>query len=242
METETLKTSEQSMVNYLSQHREQTPEWLVRYNPFESVPFDVVMSGRVGYYPGACYDLNLIDVAGKAGCAHSFISVDYGADEQKLFDRLHSFGYHLIDRIEWPLEIILPDDPLPKVDYAPRNDPMTFVSKEIKPYLVTEILQKDGDRFAFTGLFADGIATYYRLFVKRLNKAPWIFLLQDHGFGGNYDRFGKGGLLDSYINQSSIRPEFVICADNTPVWDGYAPVDGVSPVTVSHERYLYKKI
>ena len=35
--------------------------------------------------------------------------------------------------------------------------------------------------------------------MKEYSKAPWLFLLQDHGFGCNYDCFGTGGILDEII-------------------------------------------
>ena len=57
-------------------------------------------------------------------------------------------------------------------------------------------------------LFADGIHAYEQLFVNQYKKAPWLFLLQDHGFGGNYDKFGRGGSLDRII-QKGVKPEFV---------------------------------
>ena len=41
------------------------------------------------------------------------------------------------------------------------------------------------------------LATYYQLFVREYSKAPWLFCLQDHGWGGNYDRFGKDGILEA---------------------------------------------
>ena len=82
------------------------------------------------------------------------------------------------------------------------------------------------ERIAITFLFADGIQTYGQLFVKRYKKAPWLFLLHDHGFGGNYDRFGRGGALDGII-QKGVKPEFVICGVNTDIWGGYFIINRV---------------
>ena len=50
-------------------------------------------------------------------------------------------------------------------------------------------------RLAIIFLFADGIASYDALFCQSRNKCePFGVLLQDHGFGGNYDKFGMGGI------------------------------------------------
>ena len=61
--------------------------------------------------------------------------------------------------------------------------------------------------------------------MKQFVKVPWLFLLQDHGFGCNYDRFRKDGYLDAIIRESNIRPEFVFCATDTQIWDGYSRVE-----------------
>lgn len=56
-------------------------------------------------------------------------------------------------------------------------------------------------------------------------KVLWIFLLQNHGFGCNYNRFGKDCYLDAISRESNIRSEFVFCATNTQIWDGYSRVE-----------------
>ena len=99
-------------------------------------------------------------------------------------------------------------------------------------------------RFAITFLFADGIVSYYQLFCMEYGKAPWIFLLQDHGLGGNYDLFGKGGILDEIIEKNYVSPEFVICATNTRIWDGYEAQPHLAAVCGGmhrNPRVLYKK-
>lgn len=97
--------------------------------------------------------------------------------------------------------------------------------------------------FAVNYLFADGIATYYQIFVKEYSKAPWLFLLQDHGFGCNYDSFGKGGILDEIIFTNHCYPTYVICASNTRIWEGYDKVENVSLVNdwFRDDRSLYHK-
>lgn len=161
--------------------------------------------------------------------------------------------YHSIGRIEWKERDIMPNGQYPiTVNYIPRMDPMRFVNKSIEPYCFTEIFERNSDkddewgakRFVVTFLFADGIATYYQLFVKQYVKSPWIFLLQDHGFGGNYDKFGKGGFLDAIIRKLNIRAEYVICATKTHIWDGYSRVKGVKETTGGmhqHVRVLYTR-
>ena len=131
-------------------------------------------------------------------------------------------------------------------------EPNTFVDPDEKPYCFTLIMERDEGQddsrgaihFAITFLLADCIATYYQLFVREYGKAPWIFLLQDHGLGCNYDCFGRGGILDSIIAKSGICPTFVLCGDNTRIWKGYNKVKGVLPICdgIHHRRDLFCNI
>ena len=225
-----------SVSSYLSKYEEDVPLWLQNYKRGGNVSFEDIMSSKVGYYPGSGYDGTLMRVGNKSCSVHSFIYVDYGLSKKDLINHLalpNSIrGYHSIGRVEWEESDILPNG-----QYAPNvfkkplyfADPNCFVDKNEKPYCFTEILERDEDRdaawgarrFCITFLFADGITSYYQIFCKEYCKAPWLLLLQDHGFGGNYDRFGKGGILDAIVMKNGIRPEYVLCADNTRIWDGY---------------------
>ena len=128
---------------------------------------------------------------------------------------------------------------------------MSFVLKDADPYCFMEVYERNDDkgddwgakRFAVTFLFADGIMTYYQLFCQRYCKAPWIFLLQDHGFGGNDAGFGHGRLMEKVMEANDCWPENVICAENTNIWNHYERVN-TAPVIggMYHSlRFLYKR-
>ena len=247
----------QSVSSYLSQFEEEMPCWLWNYKEGMTVPFSEVMSGRVAYYPGSGYDGTLIKVGNKSHAVHSYLYVDYGVRKEELVSHLAQpcciNGYHSIGRIEWSEKDIMPSGQYPlNVNKTPRTPYRVFLPDE-KPYCFTEIFERDANkdedwgarRFAITFLFADGIATYYQLFCMEYKKAPWLVLLQDHGFGGNYDKFGNGGLLDAIITKNEIRPSYVLCADNTHIWNGYAPIADLPPVCerkCDHLRTLYRNI
>lgn len=247
------------MVEYLSKFREETPAWLKNYPNCENITFKDIMSSRVAYYPGSGYDGMLIKVCNMSHSVHSFLYVDYGIKRTELEDHIAQEnsirGYHPIGKIEWHESDLMPNGQYP-LDFSFRTrhrDPYSFVDKNEKPYCFSVIMERDEDRddtwgaerFVVTFLFADGIATYYQLFVKEYSMAPWLFLLQDHGFGGNYDCYGKGGLLDQIILRSRCYPTFVICGDGggTKMWKGYEQVADVTPVFggMHHNRRdLYK--
>lgn len=230
---------------YLSQYREDMPQWLCGYSNGAKVTFADVMSSRVGYYPGSGLDGSLLMVGNRSHALHSYLYVDYGISKEDVLNelsRLNSIrGYHSIGLIEWKSTDLLPNGPYP-IDIAKRpkysDNPNSFVLRDEAPYCFTMIMERDAAyddswgaaRFALTYLFADGIASYYQLFCKEYKRAPWLFLLQDHGFGGNYDCFGRGGILDAFILKHEVRPKFVLCANNTRIWAGYSPLEEVAPV------------
>ena len=218
------------MISYLKEFREEAPVWLENFLRGEQITFKDVISSRVGYYPGSGYDGTLIKVAQKNSIR----------------------GYHPIGEVEWQERDIMPNGQYPyNITKEPlHGKPNTFVDPVEKPYCFSLIMERDKDRddswgaehFVVTFLYADGIATYYQLFVKEYSKAPWIFLLQDHGSGCNYDCFGRDGLLDCIIRENHCYPQHVICASNTRIWNGYEQVKDVSPVyggMHQHRRDLY---
>ena len=247
-----------NVAEYLSNYREEEPTWIGRYLRNEQVTFKDIMSSRVAYYPGSGYDGTLMKVGNMSHSVHSFLYVDYLLKrcdlERHIAQRNSIRGYHPIGKIEWTEEDMMPNGQYPfAINKKPMFfDPNTFVDPDEKPYCFTLIMERDKGQddtcgavhFAITFLLADGIATYYQLFVREYGKAPWIFLLQDHGFGCNYDCFGRGGILDSIIAESGICPTFVLCGDNTRIWKGYAKVKGVLPICdgFHHRRDMYRHI
>ena len=230
--------------------------WGCKYEKGMPVSFSDIMAGRVAYYPGSGYDGTLIKVGNRSRAVHSYLYVDYGIGKEDLIKHLAEpnsiYGYHSIGRIEWSEKDILPNGQYPlNVNKKPRTPYRGPFKSDEKPYCFTEIMERNPDKdddfgakkFAVTFLFADGIATYYQLFCMEYKKAPWVFLLQDHGFGGNYDEFGEGGLLDTIIKRNGIRPQFVICASNTRIWDGYKEITELPPIYDGEHnpRMLYRK-
>lgn len=223
------------MTTYLSNYREDTPEWIKRYLRGEKITFKDFMSSRVGYYPGSGYDGTLMKVCNISHSVHSFLYVDYMLDKKDLERHLAApksiIGYHSVGRIEWTEADLFPQGIHPFV--LPKKpccfSPQLFTLSEEHPYCFTLIMERNknyGDakgakHFAITFYYTDGIEVYYQLFVKEYAKAPWIVLLQDHILGGNYDRFGRGGNLDAIMKLYNLYPEFVICGDNTSIWQGY---------------------
>lgn len=246
------------MRKYLSGYKEEMPLWLDEYQPGTPITFTTVMSGRTGYYPGSGFDGHLLTVANRAHCVHSFLYTDYGISEESLDMHLSErdcvVGYHILDIIKWEEKDMLPDGRQQMdVAYGQHTEKQSLMKGlGFASYCKTIIFERNTEkdeswgarRFALTFLCEDGIDFYYQLYVRTLGAAPWLFLLQDHGFGGNYDRFGEGGLLNVIIRQNRCYPEFVICARNTRIWAGYELTDTESEEGGMHKhpRNLYRCI
>jgi hypothetical protein len=105
---------------------------------------------------------------------------------------------------------------------------------EVKPYAFLEILERDAElgddhgahRLAVLFLGADGIASYDSLFCQSDSVGPpFAVLIQEHGFGGNYDKFGQGGLLDRIAQKCQVFPKFLLVAEGSEPWIGYEKMD-----------------
>jgi hypothetical protein len=122
----------------------------------------------------------------------------------------------------------------PAIEEAFRRWPKEAAVKEAfrrltkhTPFAFLEVLERNDGlddahgarRLAILFLYADGIAAYHALFCSpQQNRPPFAILLHDHGFGGNYDRFGSGGLLEYLALRSGYLPKYLFVASNTEAW------------------------
>lgn len=240
---------------YLSQYREEIPEWIRNYTEDTKITFADVMSGRTSYYPGFGEDGSMLEAANRSHSVHSHILLDYWnsrEEDRRQIARIK--GYHSIGHIDWKISDILPlGFYRQNVKRKPMMGDGDFFPARSAPHYFTEILARDPDyddshgaeRMALTILCADGIDFYYQLYIRQYDKVAWLFLLQDHGLGGNYDLFGKGGILDALMRANGHFPKFTIC-DNckgTTIWDHYRKIEGLNPITGGmhrNVRHLYE--
>lgn len=237
--------------------KEVTPDWLKDFNPNNKPTFDVVLNrGRNLYYPGSGYDGQPIKTFNKAHCVHKFFYIDYGISKDDIIQELSKEealkGYRKIGMFEYSEKELTPHGWTPH--YQPtERDIQIMKDFDIKPdgsYCLVFIFERmeeysfehGCDRFALICLKGDAIATYDALFTNR-GRSPYVLVLQDHGFGGNYNMFGRGGALEKVAKEceSSYWPYYILCADNTEIWGGYNKVSDVQHVGISHKRWLFER-
>lgn len=206
------------------------PDWLAAL-PRGATRFDVerFLSSSIVFYPGAGSDGHPLLVFAREHAAHCFLYADYAYERRRLEEELdggrrgysaRARGYHTHARIHVEPDAIVPED---------------FVSVLAKPEgtttertcAVLEVLERDEGlddshgpvRLALLFAGLDGYDVFEHVFVRR-GRAPLALVLQEHGLGGNYDRFGRGGRLDT-LAVDAARPRWALVGGNTDPWSGY---------------------
>ncbi|MCC5828725.1 MAG: caspase family protein [Phycisphaeraceae bacterium] len=216
------------------------PRWLADFS--EGMPFSAAdfFESRIVYYPGAGSDGQPVKLFGSSHSTHCFIYVDYGIEQRQVkadldHPQVGFAGYRCLARIRLTEADLVPHGWEPHIDFATPPEPRySFASATFYGFL--QILEREEDfdeehgpkRLAIVFLGADGIATFDALFCQRTSiGVPFAVVLQDHGFGGNYDNFGGGGLLERIALSCNVLPRFLLVADNTNPWRGYVPIPGL---------------
>lgn len=252
-----MSESKMTAYEYLGQNSEPIPTWLKQFEKGDTFNPDNFFSSRVVFYPGSGVDGQPVKLFGSTHSNHCFVYSDYGITENALGDELddpeHGFhGYHSFARNRLSEKDLAPDGWQPHVDptYTPPHG-QGFINTS--PFGFLEILERDQQfddnhgpsRLAILFLGADGIATYDALFCQGNDiNPPFATVLQDHGFGGNYDRFGRDGLMESIATNCGIFPKMILVAKHTDAWHGYEQIPNVKPDTGGmhgNQRYLYER-
>ena len=238
---------------HLLQFREEIPFWIREFKSSDLFDPQAFFASRVVFYPGCGSDGHAVKLFNSSGAAHCYLMVDYGVSENALEENLNSHGF-----IGYK---IIHDSPLKQADFNNRWQPhlqldesqrhsLRHFAKPILPFgrfLVFERLAEFGpehgaERFAVVFLCADGIATYDALFCQPDSPpAPYCVLIHDHGFGGNYNRFGRGGLLERlHLEHARSAPEWLLVHGDA-AWRGYELETAAAPRSLWWRgRYLYR--
>ena len=236
-----------SICRFLNPHAEPMPTWLANFRHGQAFSPELFFGSRVVYYPGSGNDGHAVKLFGGAHSAHCFVYCDYGYTqsriERELEHPVRAFrGYRSFSRIHaGSHEVALP----PSADRGMLpNTPGFFGFLE-----VLERIKRFGDshgpeRLAILFLRADG-HEYLRAFSQQgYSNPPYAILIEDYGFGGNYDRFGRGGKLEQLAIELRCTPEWLLVGRDAPAWQSYQRVHGLAGKRGGWHGYrwvLYKK-
>lgn len=250
-----------TLTEYLKRkYAERVPAWLERYTGYSRSVLAEFFRSRMVYYPGARFDLDPLHVFGRSGSAHCFVLADYLMPDDELVEHLREEGfegYHVYDSVlvsEQDMFAVVP----PGRFHLQGEELETFAQESrrfdpIPPFARFVVFERDENRSEETGprrlavlfLAADGIATYDVMFASRPQADFFAILIQDHGFGCNWDHFGRGGFCEKIANRSGVYPPFILqycCDEAFELWDGYERVAEILEDSVSTRgRVLYRR-
>jgi hypothetical protein len=248
-----------TLYEYLRGLREHIPPWLDQFQEMDAFLRQQFFGSRVVYYPGSRTDGHPVKVFGSTHSAHCFVYADYGvtqaAIEEELGHPVHGFrGYHRLARLQLCEKDLVPIAWTPHIRAGEvAQDRYRFAAVAAEPFGFLEVLERNHDlddnhgarRLAILFLGADGTAAHDALFCQGLgHSVPFAVLLQDHGFGGNYDRFGRGSLLERIATDCDVVPPWLLIAENTDPWVGFErvpDVDGDRGGMHAHLRFLHER-
>jgi len=232
-----------TIYKFLLNYRQEFPEWLGRLNQGDPFPREDFLASRIVYYPGSGTDGHPVKLFGSTHCAHCFVHVDYMKTRSRLEEQLSNprdrfRGYRTAVRLKLRGRDLVPHGWTAHIrsDEVP-GDGLGFATVAAVPFGFFEVLELDESldekhgpvRLGILFLGADGIATYDALFCQsRKYPSPFAVVLQDHGFGGNYDRFGRGGLMERIARRCRVLPQLLLVAENTEAWQGFERIPGLN--------------
>ena len=174
-----------TLCDFLRQHAEPIPAWLIAFNKETENKFDRqgFLSSRVVYYPGPNDDGHPVKLFGSTRAAHVFVYVDYANHWtqdwliKRLKDRPGGFrGYHVLDKVNLTKEDLAPRG------YRPNVQPRNPKQPEIIRFGFVAILERDHeydashgpDRLAVLFLHSDGFVAFDAFVLPKRWDSPTV--------------------------------------------------------------------
>ena len=242
-----------TVYDYLKKDKEPIPRWLLEIKEGDPFPYQDFFASRIVYYPGSYTDGHAVKVFGSTHSAHSFVYVDYMLKQNELEAEIirHPFkGYVNLFKIQITSYDLAPNGWIPSISPSQQR-PGHLANRRNTAYSFLQILERENHlteahgpkRLAVVFLFADGIASYDALFCqKNAHRNPFAVLIHDHGFGGNYDKFGQHGLMNRIADQNRVIPKYLLVAENSQPWSTHFQLEpeGDRGGMYNSPRFLYQ--
>lgn len=243
----------------LREDSEPEPAWLFSYH-LGTFPREEFFGSRTVYYPGSGEDGHPLKLFGGTHSAHCFVFADYGQSKAYVEDQLSDAGHPGHPKGYRPREVLTlkesdlrPNGWVPHLDFAKHGlvlNSFATTRPPGGPFCLFAVLERKPAfgadhgplRIAILALGADGIAAFDALWAQSdSGPPPYAIVLQDHGFGGNWTRFG--GASSPLWRLARVHPpSWLLVAQNTKPWPGYTCVSSLDPGGMhAHPRALFKR-
>ena len=245
----------ESIYHFLDRVQEPLPEWLAAPPGTKGFRIDDFFRSRTVFYPGSGTDGHPVKLFNSTRSAHCFIYADYLLSEDSIKEELESkengfLGYKVIFGISLPINQFSYSGKM--CHLTPNNIDESKRFHPVDPYAFVTIMERDeylgdthgAERIAILFLGMDGISCYDIIYCQKGSHPPFAVFLQDHGYGGNYTRFGADGLLGQLAMSQESLPDWLVVGEGTKPWSHYDRVSNVGGDTGgmhSMKRYMYKR-
>jgi hypothetical protein len=178
-------------------------------------------NGEVLYYPGAGMDYGPFIRFSEQIDVKTVIYTDYGMKKGKATEFLSAIPGWSTEQVSnlqpQDLGLVASWEQFWPVDPESRKFAKPDSAFGLRARLVR---QHDGVSVDFIYLATEAVQTYANLLLAGL--CPTIVVLQDHGFGANWTKFG--GPAELFGQAQVALPRYLLVAKGTDVWPGYARV------------------
>jgi len=192
------------------------------------------------FYPGAGSDSDPLMLFASQCHIKTIIHVDYSFDRNSAIKTssilgnmlsIHELDPHNFGKSTW-------------LDFWHSNPASKAYGKTDRAYATKVKISHDGHTFDFQFFGTEALQTFEVLFLS--DDAPTVIVLQDHGLGGLWTRFGEDGkLFYELVSRMSKLPKYLYVAENTDAWEGYIRVTSyvAYPGQMhSHRRAIFKRV
>ena len=232
----------------LGGEREQMPAWLLTADEFRPEDF---FSSRVVYYPGSGTDGQAFELFCGTHSVHCVLHIDLYTSASDIQRELAPDHPHHLKGYSPCVQIVLaPADAAALLSLNPElcpdgQDPVVMSAL----WTVLERQQGFGDehgpeRIAFLHIQAEAVWVCRNVW-GALDRRPFAVVVQDHGFGGGWTRFGgrESPLYQYQFQRRRSLPRWLIVAENTRKWPTYYPASDPTPPAGMghHRRMLFRK-
>ena len=207
------------------------PRWLENWSNSSSFDVDAFLSSNVVFYPGGGRDGQPIRLFNEGCNVSCFLYADSGYNLRNVDQEfsVHPLkGYNLLETTEVTFNEVFKESSRQTVVYRGRRRERVYDAKDkigclyIFQHDGSEVSEKCSPFLAMLYLNIDAFYVFENLFSKE--NTPLAILLADHGFGGNWDKFGCGGKLEKISRTKEIIPKWLLVDENTREWRMYRKV------------------